>query len=88
MTIDLTPELEKIVTNQLASGRFDDAEEVIGDALRLLAAEEKKRAADQLEIQREIDESTASLDRGESIDPDEFFAGLRERSRLRRLNAA
>ncbi len=36
MSISLTPELEKIVAERLASGRYASANDVIGEALRLL----------------------------------------------------
>jgi antitoxin ParD1/3/4 len=36
MNVALTPELEKIVTEGIASGRYASASEVIAEALRLL----------------------------------------------------
>ncbi len=37
MNVALTPELEKIVKERVASGRYASANEVIAEALRLLA---------------------------------------------------
>ena len=41
MKIDLTPEQEKIVKQELKSGHFRTAEEVIGEALQVLVDKEK-----------------------------------------------
>src|SRR6266566_1861337 len=40
MNISLTPELEKIVAERLASGRYASASDVIAEALRLLAGQD------------------------------------------------
>ncbi|MGH9789955.1 MAG: ribbon-helix-helix domain-containing protein [Candidatus Acidiferrales bacterium] len=47
MVIRLTPGLEQIVEDKLKSGRFETAEEVIGQALRAL--HEKEQLADDAE---------------------------------------
>ena len=41
MSVTLTPEHEAIVQERVASGRYGDAHEVIGDALRLLEEHER-----------------------------------------------
>jgi putative addiction module CopG family antidote len=45
MNISLTPEQERIVKNELKSGRFHSAEEVIGEALQVLSQKEMSTAA-------------------------------------------
>ena len=41
MSVTLTPEHEAMVQERVASGRYSDAHEVIGDALRLLEEHER-----------------------------------------------
>ena len=45
MNINLTPEMEKIVKEELKSGHFRNAEEVIGEALQVLREKEQSSAA-------------------------------------------
>jgi putative addiction module CopG family antidote len=44
MNINLTPEQEKIVKEELKSGHFRNAEEVIGEALQVLREREQSAA--------------------------------------------
>jgi putative addiction module CopG family antidote len=44
MNINLTPEQEKIVNDELKSGHFQSAEEVIGEALQVLHTREQSSA--------------------------------------------
>ena len=66
MNVSLTPELEKIVTDKVATGRYTSASEVIREALRLMNEMDALRQR-QLEIlQREIQKGTDSIERGDS----------------------
>jgi antitoxin ParD1/3/4 len=59
MNVSLTPELEKIVAERVASGRYASASEVIREALRLL--EER----DQLnQLRHEVRRGLEELDQG------------------------
>jgi antitoxin ParD1/3/4 len=59
MNVSLTPELEKIVAERVASGRYASASEVIREALRLL--EER----DQLkQLRQEVQRGLEQLDQG------------------------
>jgi antitoxin ParD1/3/4 len=49
MQVTLTPELEELIRRKLESGFYDDASEVIREALRLLAARDE---LDQLKLER------------------------------------
>lgn len=51
MKVSLTPELEKFVTEEVRSGKYSSAEEVIGEGLRLLR--ERKEQAANGEMQTE-----------------------------------
>ncbi|MBZ5624697.1 MAG: type II toxin-antitoxin system ParD family antitoxin [Acidobacteriia bacterium] len=85
MNVNLTPELEKLVHNKVKTGRYNSASEVVREALRLLEDHDKVRVAQLSEFRREIDRRLASLDRGESIEGEKFFAELeRPEAALRR----
>jgi putative addiction module CopG family antidote len=54
MNINLTPEQEKIVKEELKSGHFHSIEEVIGEALQLLSEKDRPRSTDTANVaQRE-----------------------------------
>jgi antitoxin ParD1/3/4 len=78
MHVSLSPELERFVQEQVHSGRYTSASEVVRDALRLL--EEQVRLAQLTEFREELDQRLASLDRGEGLDGATALAQLRHRS--------
>jgi antitoxin ParD1/3/4 len=89
MNVNLTPELEELVQNKVKTGRYNSASEVVREALLLLEDHDKVRVAQLAEFRGEMDRRVASLDRGESVDGEEFFAELgREGVRLRRKRKA
>ena len=47
MNINLTPEQEKLVENELKSGHFHTVEEVIGQALQVLREKEQSSSASE-----------------------------------------
>jgi len=53
MNIRLTPEQEKIVREELESGRFRTPEEIVGEALRALREKEQVSASTPNGAQRE-----------------------------------
>jgi antitoxin ParD1/3/4 len=89
MNVNLTPELEKLVHKRVKTGRYNSASEVVREALRLLDDKGKVRAAELAGFRGEMDRRVASLDRGEGMDGEEFFAGLeRDEDALRRKRKA
>jgi antitoxin ParD1/3/4 len=54
MNISLTPRLEEMVKNKLASGLYHSASEVIRDALRLLEERDQMRELQLSELRKEI----------------------------------
>lgn len=54
MNISLTPRLEEMVKNKLASGLYHSASEVIRDALRLLEERDQMRELQLSELRNEI----------------------------------
>ncbi len=84
MNVSLTPELEKLVNAKVGSGRYTSASEVVREALRLLDEHDRARAAQLEEFNRELGRRLASLDRGETVSPDEARLKLRRKSEERR----
>jgi antitoxin ParD1/3/4 len=72
MTTAIPPDLEQFVQQQLASGEYRSAEEVVGAGLRVLQ-EVKRRQED---FRKEVQIGVNQLDRGEGILLDR--AGLRQ----------
>ncbi|MBO0862586.1 MAG: type II toxin-antitoxin system ParD family antitoxin [Chloracidobacterium sp.] len=54
MNVSLTPELENLVNEKVASGLYNSASEVVREALRLLFEQEDIRRVRIEEIRREI----------------------------------
>lgn len=79
MNVSLTPELEKMVSLKVESGKYNSASEVMREGLRLLQqrdeAYEQKLAWLKGEIQIGMDELEAGLDR----DGAEVMAEIRQR---------
>lgn len=65
ITIDLPPELDRILRDQVASGLYADATDVIREALRRLDAEE---AATQADLKAALAPALADLDQGRILD--------------------
>ena len=63
MHVSLPPEMEKFVESKVANGSYSDATAVIGDAIRLMQAEEVRIAAWQAAVRLGSDQ----LDRGEGL---------------------
>jgi antitoxin ParD1/3/4 len=82
MNISLTPELEKLVQQKVKSGLYNNASEVVREALRLMKESEAVRSAKlrQLKIalaKGEADIASGRVTKLESDDEiEEFFARL------------
>ena len=88
MNVSLTPELEKLVTAKVESGRYTSASEVVREGLRLLDDHESARAAQLAEFNRELGRRLASLDRGETVNPAKSRARLKTKSVKRRKSGS
>lgn len=83
MNVSLTPELEKFVQEEVGSGLYQTASEVIRAGLRRLR-EDKRRHPCEIpstleELEADIQRSIDSLDRGEGIPGEELFKQVRKR---------
>jgi antitoxin ParD1/3/4 len=68
MSITLNSEQESIVTDLIATGSFQTADEVLQAALRLLETERQPYQTWVAETREKVQEGIESLDRGEGID--------------------
>jgi antitoxin ParD1/3/4 len=84
VNVSLTPELEKFVTDKVASGGYATAGEVVWHALRLLEQQEKSRAEQLEEFNRELQARIDALDRGEYVTSGEALRYFQEKSAQRR----
>ena len=74
MSVTLTPQTEEEIRRWVETGRYDDAEAVVKDALQLLDDHQSRLDALRAKLQEGLDEA----DRGET---DEWTPELRERLR-------
>ena len=65
MNVSLTPELEKFVQDQVSSGMYFSASEVIRESLRLLYEQETLKNIRREQLQQEIVQGFTQLERGE-----------------------
>ncbi len=80
MNVSLTPSLEQFVRDRASSGDYNNASEVVRDAIRLLKRAEERRALKMDRLCAAIRDGDAALAQGEFTDVnsdrelDEFFA--------------
>jgi antitoxin ParD1/3/4 len=72
MNISLDTATERLVQEQLKSGRYRDASEVVAAAVQALSRQEAELA----EVRRKIATGIDAADRGDVSDGDAFFAEL------------
>ncbi|MEI8390417.1 MAG: type II toxin-antitoxin system ParD family antitoxin [bacterium] len=78
MNISLTPALEKMVQDKVASGLYNSASEVIREALRLLSERDEIKKYRIEELNREIQEGLDDLAAGRVIDAKIAIKRLKE----------
>ncbi|MCH8036843.1 MAG: type II toxin-antitoxin system ParD family antitoxin [Proteobacteria bacterium] len=82
MNVSLTPSLEQFVRDRAESGDYNNASEVVREAIRLLRRVEERRALKMERLRAAIRDGDEALARGEFTDLnsdrelDEFFAEL------------
>jgi len=85
MNISLTPHLEEMIREKIASGSYNSASEVVREALRLLEQADQFRALKMQKLREDIREG---LDSGPStvFDTQEIKRVARQKSRQRVRN--
>src|ERR1039457_6013776 len=86
MNVSLTPGLEKLVNQKVASGLYQSASEVIREGLRLLTEQDETRRQRLKELRREISLGMQEARRGESklLDMGAVKAEVRKQTPARR----
>jgi antitoxin ParD1/3/4 len=77
MNVSLTPELEQMVQEKVASGLYASASEVVREALRMMRTRDEARQQKLEELRRDIAIGIADLDAGRVVDGEQVFAELR-----------
>jgi Arc/MetJ-type ribon-helix-helix transcriptional regulator len=85
MTLELDEQTQRLIEGEVGSGRFRDAAEFLGAAVKHFVVAREDLGYSKEEIDAMIVEAASSLDRGEGMDGNEFFAQLdKEEAELRR----
>ena len=88
MNISITPELEKFVQQEVKTGLYQSASEVIRAALRRLKEDKERKprfmVSSKSELEDKLMEGVAELDRGEGLPGEQVFAELKAHSAKRR----
>ena len=84
MHVNLTPQLEAMVREKVASGLYNNASEVIREALRIMEEHERLRRE---ALKAALAIGQAQLDRGEGIDYTTASLDMIKRNAARKLEA-
>ncbi len=76
MEVTLPPEMERLVTEKVASGSYNSPTEVLCHALLLLQDQDVVRAHRLEALRREVAIGIEAADRGDLVDGEEFFDTL------------
>jgi antitoxin ParD1/3/4 len=88
MTVSLTPEQEQFVSEEVSSGRYHSASDVIHKALRLLEEQQQDRAAQLKEFNDELDRRLDSAEHVVWIEPEELRRRFAAKAEARRIAQA
>lgn len=81
MNVMISGDAEQFVREELESGRYDSAQEVVREGLRLLREREVLDHQRRERLNGQIEEGLAQLDRGEGIAGEVVFQAQWEKSR-------
>ncbi|BAY33181.1 hypothetical protein NIES2107_50760 [Nostoc carneum NIES-2107] len=81
MNIQLKAEYEQFIQNRIATGRYESAEDVIAQALKLLEEWENGYQEWEAEVQQKIAVGLASIERGDVLNSEVFMERLEEKLR-------
>jgi antitoxin ParD1/3/4 len=83
MTITLTPQLEKFIAEQVQSGHFHSADDVITQSLGMLQAQEAFIETHTAELREKIAVGLDQIKKGQVVDGRTAMRNLREKLRRR-----
>ncbi len=84
MNVSLTTELEKMVNEKVASGRYGSASEVIREALRLMDERDHQYSRRIEDLRLKVAEAEAQFNQGLFVTPEELTERINEMSRKAR----
>jgi len=84
MNIQLQAESEQFIQSRIATGRYENAEDVIAKALKLLEEWEKGYQEWEEETQKKIAVGLASIERGDVVNGEMVITRLEEKLRKAR----
>lgn len=73
MTVDLTPELERLVQSKVSSGHYDSVSDMLSEALRLLDERDRFSTARKEEYREQIEAGWLASRNGDFVDGDQVF---------------
>jgi len=79
MTVTLTAEQEKFIAEQVGSGHYQSADDVIAQSLGLLRAQEEFIRSNAAELREKIASGLEQIRRGEVVDGKTAIQKLREK---------
>lgn len=77
MNVNLTPELEKLIQDKVASGLYNNQSEVVREALRLLVEQDRLREAHLAKLREALATGLEQADRGELLDGKQVIEEMR-----------
>jgi antitoxin ParD1/3/4 len=84
MTVTLTSEQEKFIREQVESGHFQSADEIIAQSLGMLRAQEEFISSSKIELRKQIGVGLEQIRRGEMVDGRQAIQAARERLQNRK----
>lgn len=84
MNVSLTPELERLIAEKVASGMYSSRSEVVREGLRLLAERDQLLTARLDRLREEVGRGLEQAVAGQLLPGEEVFAEIEAMSRRRR----
>ena len=78
MNISLTPELEALIADKVASGHYSSSSEVVREGLRLLAEHDALKQEQIKVLNEEIQKGLDQLEAGQVVSGEEVYRELME----------
>ncbi len=79
MNVSLTPELDQLVQQKVASGLYQTASEVIREGLRLLHERDAMREQQMRNLRQRIDRGLKQLDAGQGLSAEKAWKQIQNR---------
>ena len=89
MNVSLTPELETLVNEKVASGDYNSVSEVVRAALRLLKDQDELRRIPREEVRREVMRGVEEIRNGKGVtyeSADEIAEAVIKRGKIRQVS--